>query len=243
MKDLKEIRKTTDYTRFHFLDTNRPICDKHAKELARKMEIDFLLPYEPIVVTNEGGIMDGQHRFEAARMQGLPVFYIEAEWGDKDPRTERTVIMLNTTTNTWRQEEFLYHYASSRGGIFKELQDFYEENKWLGISNAVVVFPYPKINAKQLKSGYAQFCRNPHLDRIMAFLGSEDVRGMAGKVNSQRYFVSAVRKFIETHTDVQVAKLKANIDRVTKQVSESIYSQMFENIVHRRQRAGKSSIL
>ena len=234
MNDLRTIRKTNCYAMFHYIGDNRPVGTKHVKNLAKKMQQAFLLPFEPIIVTDEGGIIDGQHRFEAARSLGLPIYYIETEWGDADPRTEQMIIMLNTTADTWGQEEFLYHYAATLGGVHKELQEFLEANKWLGISNAVAVFPEPRINPRQLKEGYSRFHRSPYLDRVMDFLGSDDVRGMADGISKQRYFVVAARAFIETHTPAQVAKLQANIDRVTRQVSEKAYLQMFENIIGRR---------
>ena len=190
--------------------------------------------YQPIFVTNEGGIMDGQHRFEAARTLGLPIYYTEAEWGDDDPRTDQAIILLNTTTNTWSQEEYVHYYAEKLGGVYRELEEFYEANSWLRLSNAIVVFPEPTINSVQIKEGYSAFHRNPNLDRIMAFLSSEQVRGMANSTNKHRPFVCAARNFIESHTDKQVAKLKANIDRVTKQVAEKDYGVIFENIIKRR---------
>ena len=233
MNDLKAIRKTNLYTMFHYIGDNRPIGTKHVKDLAKKMQQEFLLPYKPLVVTNEGGVIDGQHRLEAARSLGLPIYYIETEWGDDDPRTERMIIMLNTTSRTWRQDDYLCHYAAKDGGEYQELLDFHKANSWLGISNAIAVFPEPRINAKQLKERHS-FHRNPHLDRIMDFLGSDDVRGMAGGVGKQRKFVVAARRFVEEHTPSQVEKLRANIDRVTEQVSEKAYLQMFENIIGRR---------
>ena len=233
MNDLKTIKKTDLYTRFHYIGDNRPVGAKHVKDLAKRMQQAFLLTYEPIVVTNEGGIIDGQHRFEAARSLGLPIYYTETDWGDADPRTEQMIIILNTTSRTWRQDDFLRHYAAKDGGVYQELLDFHEANRWLGISNAIAVFPDPRINAKQLKERHP-FHRNPHLDRIMDFLGSDDVRGMAGGVGKQRKFVVSARRFIEEHTPAQVAKLRANIDRVTEQVSEKAYLQMFENIIGRR---------
>ena len=233
MNDLKTIRKTNCYAMFHYIGDNRPVGSKHVKNLAKKMQQAFLLPYEPIVATDEGGIIDGQHRFEAARSLGLPIYYVETEWGDTDPRTEQMIILLNTTSKTWRQEDFLYHYAAKDGGVYKELLDFHEANRWLGISNAIAVFPEPRINAKQLKERHP-FHRNPHLDRIVDFLGSDDVLGMAGGICKQRKFVVSARRFIEEHTPAQVAKLQANIDRVTEQVSEKAYLQMFENIIGRR---------
>ena len=227
-----KIEATKDYGCFHYIECNRGVKDAHMKRLAEAMKKQFLLPYCPIIVTNEYGIIDGQHRYAACVRDDLPLYYVVADMTDNEAAD--AIVALNTNTNAWRQEEYLEHHAELQGGRWADLKSFWLANRWLGISNAVVIYPDKHINAAQVKDGVVMFGRNPHLERIMAFLTAPEVSAMPKDIVNQRYFVCAVRRFVEDNSDRAVNKLRDGILRVKKCARMADYTTTFENIVKAR---------
>jgi len=70
-----EILCTQDYSKFHLIVGNRPISQKRVEEIAELMCESGFIADNHIIVRPDGGIVDGQHRFEAAKMLAIPVYY------------------------------------------------------------------------------------------------------------------------------------------------------------------------
>lgn len=63
------------YNNFTFHPNNRPIDLARVKQLKKSIARDNSLHERPIVVDTNYRIVDGQHRFQAARELGLPIYY------------------------------------------------------------------------------------------------------------------------------------------------------------------------
>lgn len=87
-----------------------------------------LLEFNPILVTSTGLVIDGQHRLEAAKELGLPVYYntIEADL--------ETVILLNNNSKTWSVSDFVDSHIELGLKQYETLKEFKE--KW-GISYGI----------------------------------------------------------------------------------------------------------
>ena len=97
------IHETHDYDKFEFLKSNRKPNDAHIARLVESMNEEYLL--SPITVNENFGIIDGQHRFEAAKESGLPVRYIIAD-GYGVEQMKR----FNINSSNWGKKEYLEHY-------------------------------------------------------------------------------------------------------------------------------------
>ena len=231
-----KIEVTTELNKFHRIEWNRDVLDGSVKTLAKSMKENFLLPYVPIVVSNEYGILDGQNRLEACRKENLPVYYIMIDISDED--AVGVIITLNTNQRGWRQESYLKVAAYIRGGCWAELYGFYKENLALGISNCVVIYPSIQINAAMIKRAadkerktVTMFGRNPNCERILAFLDSDIVKRLPSKIRLGRPFVLAVRHAAERYTDKEMKKLQLNALLIQRTADYTQYLTEFENII------------
>jgi hypothetical protein len=216
-----KVKKTYDYEMFSFFERNRRISEKKLKELVKSIQEIDLTEYLPIIVTDYLEIIDGQHRFEACKKLGLPVYYFIF----KGDRYYRAMELLNSKASIWKQDEFIKFNSNKQN--YKELLDFDREIK-MGISNAIAIFCEPRKNASQIKSGTAIFKKSPFADKVVSFLKNESVKEL--KFKKQRQFVVAVRKFIEENNDRKVNKLLSKILLVPECISQDGYLRVFGNI-------------
>jgi len=115
--DAGEIRisSSNDYDRFVLMGTNR-ILDK-ANVAALKLS--FLLGYilNPIIINEKWEIIDGQHRYIAAKQLGIPVFYIQIPG-----LTIEDCARLNQKQRNWSERDFVHCYAEQGNEDYKRLE-------------------------------------------------------------------------------------------------------------------------
>jgi len=72
---LAEVKSTKDYDLFKMINYNREVMKPRIDKIVESIkEYGFILP---ILVNKEFMIVDGQHRFEAAKKAGSEVSYIQ----------------------------------------------------------------------------------------------------------------------------------------------------------------------
>lgn len=100
-----EVSVTKNYEKFITIDGNRIINELHVKRLIDSMQQKQLIT--PIIVNEKYEIIDGQHRFKAQSILGLPVYYIVCEgYGLSE------VHRLNEKSNNWKPIDFLNGYGT-----------------------------------------------------------------------------------------------------------------------------------
>lgn len=110
------IEQTTDYDLFKSFISNREIDPKHVKRLARSLKRRNLMYVRPVLVNDEMYVIDGQHRVEACRMIGEPVWFLKI-----GSLTRADIGILNTAQLNWRQIDFINFYAIEGVPEFQEL--------------------------------------------------------------------------------------------------------------------------
>lgn len=133
MQQLKapEVFVTTEYDKFHYIEGNRPVLKSHVKYLTESIKKRNLLEYEPMVVNPKFGIIDGQHRLEAARVLGVPIYYII---GKKLDLVD--VAILNHAQRSWLPKEYMDAFIAQGIEDYKVLKEFAAINH-LSISNSI----------------------------------------------------------------------------------------------------------
>lgn len=96
------VYETNDYSLFKF-GINRAIKETNLKHLNDSLKIADLGNEYPIIVSKDFVIKDGQHRFEARKKLGLPIYYLQSD-RNYDPDE---VILANVNTFRWNVESFL----------------------------------------------------------------------------------------------------------------------------------------
>lgn len=100
MNVVNQVYETTDYSKFKTLDGNRDVNKLHVKRLKESFSNSYLV--SPITINEKFEIIDGQHRFQAAKEKGLPVrFMICNNYSLKE------VQLLNTNMKNWSKKDYL----------------------------------------------------------------------------------------------------------------------------------------
>lgn len=103
----KKLHSTKNYDMFSILEFNRKVDENHIKHLIHRLEMYDDLYLHPIIVNSEMEIIDGQHRFEAAKRLDRPVYYLIDD--NYDPFK---VISINTSQKGWLFEDYLNYWVS-----------------------------------------------------------------------------------------------------------------------------------
>ena len=132
MKQLK-VNVSEDLGIFKLLKGNRPPNPHHVKRLASSIE-KFGMLANPILVNEDYEIIDGQHRYLAAKETGSPVYYIIAEGYALEQ-----VHALNMNQRNWSPIEFLNGYADIGLEDYIIFKKFLKRHKWLRVTDAIAI--------------------------------------------------------------------------------------------------------
>lgn len=129
------IYSTMDYKRFKFIDGNRYVNEKKVEKLIETINDGLdILKYAPIIVDNEYGIIDGQHRYHVCLKLKRSVYYIIAP-----PKKITEIAKINSATDKWRMGDYLESYVSVMNRDYMELDQFTEiYNLPLGVAIALL---------------------------------------------------------------------------------------------------------
>jgi hypothetical protein len=146
------IKKTTDYTLFTLRPDNRNgINQSHVKRLAESIKQRNLLEYRPISVNASHEIIDGQHRFLAAKQLGVEIYYeINQDLVAED------IIILNNS-KSWGIGDYMNYYCKNGYDHYIKLKNFSVSN---GLSLKValtLLVGQSKKKAKDFREGEFKF--------------------------------------------------------------------------------------
>lgn len=114
-----EVFVASDLDIFTSLTGNRDIDPYHLSRLQASISRNNLLHSQPIVVSKELQVLDGQHRLEAARNLGLSIYFIIVDDVDL---TE--VQIINQNTQDWRPSDFAKAYTTMGYNEYQTYLDF-----------------------------------------------------------------------------------------------------------------------
>lgn len=115
---------TTDYKKFKLLGGNRRIDRAHANNIGRSMALyPEIFKIRPILVNDRFEIIDGQHRYYAAKELGVPVWY---EKGG-DIKTEDAVV-INQNQRNWQAMDYARSYAARGNEDYKAILRIKDEH-------------------------------------------------------------------------------------------------------------------
>lgn len=118
------IVKTSEYELLKKHPGNRPIDPLNLKKITNSIRMKNMLEIRPIVVNQDMEIIDGQHRLEAAKSLGLPIFYIV-----RNKAESKDIILLNNAQKPWEVEDYVNYYASQGIQSYIDLKRVCEKNE------------------------------------------------------------------------------------------------------------------
>lgn len=113
------VQKTTDYDSFKNVRGNRFINQSHVGKLVKSIKQKNLLPYNPVMVSDNMHVIDGQHRIEACKKIGIPVYYIVIPGLKLNDIQE-----LNYNMKAWSIRDFAESFAACGKNDYKKLIAF-----------------------------------------------------------------------------------------------------------------------
>lgn len=113
------IYKTEDYDQFSYFDGNRDLVPANVKGLIQSIGEENRLEDRPIDVNGEKRVIDGQHRLEAARKLGIPIYYKVMKNADIN-----TARRLNAHARNWNLATFLESYVKEGVEEYVYLNNF-----------------------------------------------------------------------------------------------------------------------
>lgn len=117
-----EIQETKDYKKFKLLIINREVNQTRANKIKFSMEKHGFDPAKAISVTKDFEIIDGQHRFHAAKELGISILYVI----DKNFTPEK-LKDFNTTSTNWSSEDYLKFWEGCGRTAYTKLRQFQEK--------------------------------------------------------------------------------------------------------------------
>ncbi len=132
---------TREYDTFELDPANREVREDKVLEKQKMIRAgkNFLREC-PIIVQDVDGhfiIRDGQHRHEAARREGVMLFYILS-----DAVSGEDVIIINNSQHSWSISDRMHHFVTQGKPEYLALDAFLKKYPWMLLSVAVNLCHY-----------------------------------------------------------------------------------------------------
>ncbi len=111
------VYRTSEYDKFKMFKGNRNVIPRHLQNLIASYEKEQLIV--PVIVNEKMEIIDGQHRYFAAKDRKLPVYFIICEGYGIDQ-----IQMLNSNQANWSVEDFWKFYCEEGYPQYIAYRDF-----------------------------------------------------------------------------------------------------------------------
>lgn len=112
-----QIFRTTDYNMFKRILGNRTLSSPHVKRLKESMKKEDLKI--PIIINAKNEVIDGQHRLQARKELGIPVYYIVlANLGIHQTQA------ANADNKNWTSVDFVNTYVELNYAHYKKYIEF-----------------------------------------------------------------------------------------------------------------------
>ena len=126
-----KVYSTTEYSKFKKLRGNRAINELHVRRLVEAIkEKDLQIP---IIVDEDMNVLDGQHRLDAYKIVGNPIFYIV-----KNKFDLQDVRNVNSVARKWTLTEYLMSYCKLGKKDYQLLEWFHRTYEF-GIAECVAM--------------------------------------------------------------------------------------------------------
>lgn len=183
----KVLHNSTNYSEFSLIGTNRDINPKQVAHIKKTLGIKNLLHGNPVMVNTKMQVIDGQHRFTAAKELGLPVWFLVVEANEDD------IVMLNTNQRNWQTVDYIAYYAKQGDEHYIKLQSILNETNH-NVSEVLELLDAKNLRQQISKGGYKVVDDN-EIDRRLYVL--HQVKLVFGRTLYQVQ-VAALKKALST---------------------------------------------
>lgn len=230
VQDATQVNVTTNYEQFNFINSNREQSRGHIEALKRAFEENGnLTRVQPILVNDRMEIIDGQHRYTAAKELSQPVYYtVMPGLGIREARS------MNILHRGWTIEDYAKSYASTGDTSYQKYLAIKED---YGFNHSITL---TYIIGRDAKGIFKTFQAGEFvLEDEAAARERLDKLASVGEFAPvlDRYFAIALLKVMGVsgydHKRM-VNKLEINQDLQRKYASVADYQRMLEEIYNHR---------
>jgi len=107
---------TDEYTIFKMYAQNRNLNENNVKKMVASIEANGLI--QPLIISSDGYVIDGQHRLAACMRLGIEVPYVV-----NYRLTNQAIIEANNTQKSWNADDRVKHYAKEGNLDYQLLQE------------------------------------------------------------------------------------------------------------------------
>tara|TARA_R100001460_G_C3508928_1_gene171267 strand:- start:111 stop:857 length:747 start_codon:yes stop_codon:yes gene_type:complete len=240
-----KIFSTTDYTQFSFFDGNAKIKPTKVNKITESIKKYGLI--NPIVVDQNGNIIDGQHRFEGCKTLQIAVRYFVKNIGTTN--LVELVRDINSVQKNWNNDDIAYAYSTYSPN--KEYYKKYLMLRDLGIHHSTVLesTAFLAEGDKKHNSYYHTF-KNGNL--VISDLVFEKVKGLVSvlrnspfesKIWNKAHFFRGLLYLNKNVQDFSIKRLCDNYkNHPQKWMKASTYDEHKKSIVKLYNHANKNKI-
>lgn len=147
---MTKILTTKNYSMFKFLKFNREVNERKVQAMVASYEAGLdLFHHFPIVVDKTMNIFDGQHRFEACKRLGIPIYYTQMERGS----TVDSVSEINSNQTRWAGNDYMNAYCQKGVEDYIYLRDFFNSANGLSLQVCISIISQNLGGARSFRNG------------------------------------------------------------------------------------------
>jgi hypothetical protein len=226
------ILETKDYTKFESDESNRSTKKLAIRKLVSSMTKYGWLAAYPMHVAPKNGrlnIIDGQHRFSAAKRLGIPVLYVVCEEIEGFHVSE-----VNVAQSAWTIRDFVTSYANQGKTPYIKLLDYCERHDIpLGVGAKLLKNSLTEGDscAKSLREGNLKIAPGSLADQVASLVRNLRTNGVSFAAN--RSFIDALMKCCLVPEFCQerfIQKAKSHPGRLTLQPTTERFLESIEDV-------------
>jgi|TARA_R100000482_G_C5091431_1_gene130996 hypothetical protein len=194
------LHSTTDYSIFNIYKFNRKLNQKNLNNIEKSIKVKG--QKQPLLVSPDGYVVDGQHRLEVLRKLNIPVWYVI----NHETKTD-DIITVNTERKDLSLVDYVRYYAKRGDLTFKRLLQKIEE--WKDDFPPIAIMDAYDTSVSRLRIKQGVYVINE-------ILGNE-VLAMCKMLNhiisrsTTSVFVCAMRKIVRKYPDFDIEHFYKNV--------------------------------
>lgn len=212
----EQVYKTKNYGMFTYIDGNRvQISISHVNYLMQNPDENFTRN-NPVKVNKKMQVIDGQHRIEACKRKGWPVYYVIGNW------TEADIVKFNAGQKPWQLHDFCnYNAVVGKNDNYKRLRKLCESYDVAPtVALHAITSNYENslsgIKRYAIKDGSFTLTEEQQLIAADKLSKALEIKGLLTKVNA-RPFMLAMLTIIE-HPEYDHKRMKNKVERQTVRI-------------------------
>lgn len=142
---IANICESYDYEKFITINGNRVLNARNLQKIKDSISKTYLIA--PICVNKEWQIIDGQHRYEAAKALNFPIRYYMC----KEYRLNE-IQVLNANQSNWTNKDYLESYCELGFEEYLKVRNFLNQFKGIGLANALTLISKGALSSADVKS-------------------------------------------------------------------------------------------